>query len=173
MPDPRQSRLALLTATTLVVTGCAGLIDQPRMVAVDLGRPELQEFEVVRGLTSIERDAKLETNDSPREITPPLFWSGIALGSLGALGTIGFAAAGRVAKDNLNGMYSDGSGTIDDRNQIRNNGEIWNALAVTSGVLMAIGYAVAVVTYGVDWNRCGPLSRRPRTAEKRLCRQGL
>ncbi|MFV8749493.1 hypothetical protein ACNOYE_02955 [Nannocystaceae bacterium ST9] len=164
-PTPRSTTcLALLTAATLATGGCAGLIEQPRMVAVDLDRPEMQKFDVVRSLTTIERDVRLETGNDrrAREITPPLFWSGIAVGSLGAIGVIGFAAAGRVAKDDLNAMYADGTGTLEDRNHIRNRGETWNALAVTSGVLMAVGYAISIVTYGVDWNRCGVLAEKKR-----------
>lgn len=155
---------ALVTATTLLLSGCAGLIEAPRIVAVDLDRPEMREFDVVRSMTTLERDSRIETGSSARarSITPPLFWSGVAVGSLGAIGTIGFAAAGRVAKDNLNGMYAEGSGSLEERNQIRSRGETWNALTVTSAVVMAVGYTIALVTYGVDWNRCGVLAEKKR-----------
>jgi hypothetical protein len=167
MPDRLRPWLAFVTATALFSTGCASLVAQPRVVAVDLGRPELQQFDVVRSMTTLERDAGIESRSSPRgrEITPPLFWSGIAVGTIGAVGTVGFSVAGRVAKDRLNGMYADGSATLEDRNQARDRGELWNGLAITSGVLMAVGYAVAIITYGVDWNRCGPLA-----PTKRRCR---
>lgn len=167
MPDRLRPWLALVTATALFGTGCAGLVAQPRIVAVDLDRPELQQFEVVRSMTTLERDVGIETGKPrSREITPPLFWTGIAVGTLGAVGTIGFAVAGRVAKDRLNGMYADGTATLEDRNQARERGDLWNSLAITTGVLMAVGYAVSIITYGVDWNRCGPLAPK-----KRRCRQ--
>lgn len=172
MPDRLRPWLALVTATTLLGTGCAGLglsgsgFGQPTIVAVDLDRPEFQQFDVVRSRTSLERDARLEDGDErSRSITPPVFWSGIAVGSLGAIGTLAFSVAGRVAKDRLNDMYTDGSATLAERNQIRDRGETWNGLAIASGAVMAIGYAVAIITYGVDWNRCGVLS-----AKKRHCR---
>jgi hypothetical protein len=167
MPDRLRPWLALVTATALFGTGCAGLVAQPSVVAVDLGRPELQQFDVVRSRTSLEREADLGRSDSgSREITPPLFWSGIALGTLGAVGTIGFASAGRVAKDRLNAMYADGTATLEDRNSVRDRGDLWNALTITSATLMTVGYAVAIITYGVDWNRCGPLAPK-----KRHCRR--
>lgn len=155
---------AFVTATTLLGSGCAGLVEAPRIVAVDLDRPEMRQFEVARSMTSLERDSRIETGNTERsrEVTPKLFWSGIAIGSLGAVGTIGFSAAGRVAKDNLNAMYEEGSGTLDERNRIRDRGEAWNAMVVTSASLMAVGFALALITYGVDWNRCGPLAEKKR-----------
>jgi hypothetical protein len=155
---------AFVTATTLLGSGCAGLVEAPRIVAVDLDRPEMRQFEVARSMTTLERDSRIETGNAERsrEVTPKLFWSGIAIGSLGAVGTIGFSAAGRVAKDNLNAMYEEGSGTLDERNRIRDRGEAWNAMVVTSASLMAVGFALALITYGVDWNRCGPLAEKKR-----------
>jgi hypothetical protein len=156
--------LALVTATALFGTGCASLVAQPRIVAVDLARPELQQFDVVRSRTSLERDAGIDTRSDrrSREVTPPLFWSGIAVGTLGAVGTIGFAVAGRVNKDRFNELYSNGTASRDELQHIRDRGELWNALTITSAALMAIGYTVAIVTYGVDWNRCGKLAPKKR-----------
>jgi hypothetical protein len=169
MPDRLRPWLALVTATTLLASGCAGLgFGEPTRVAVDLGRPEFQHFDVVRSQTSLERDLRLEDGDTrSRAITTPLFWTGVAVGTLGTIGTLGFAVAGRVSKDKLNDMYADDTGTLVDRNQIRDRGELWNSLAITSGVLMAVGFAVAAVTYGVDWNRCGPLAPKKRQCRNR------
>jgi hypothetical protein len=166
MPDRLRPWLALVTATALFGTGCAGLVAQPQVVAVDLGRPELQQFEVVSARTSLERDNP-EPRSGSREVTPKLFWSGIGIGTIGAVGTIGFAVAGRVAKDRLNGMYADGSATLEDRDHVRDRGELWNKLAITSGVLMVLGYTVAIISYGVDWHRCGPMTvKKPRCRAK-------
>lgn len=155
---------ALVTATTLLASGCAGLVEGPRVVAVDLDRPEMQRFDVVRSMTTLERDSRIDTGSEARSrsVTPPLFWSGIAVGSLGAVGTVGFAIAGRMAKDDLNAMYEEGSGSLEERNRIRDRGETWNALVVTSAALMAAGYALALITYAVDWNRCGVLAEKKR-----------
>jgi hypothetical protein len=157
---------SLVVALALVAGGCASLA--PQRVAVDISRPELQSFGTVRGLTQLERDARLDTtsNEAKREPTVPVFWSGIAVGTLGTIGVTGFGIAGNVAKNRLNDVYADGGATVDERDRQRNRGELWNTLAITSAALMVVGFAAAAISYTIDWNRCGPL-----VENKRRCRE--
>ena len=176
MPDltRRSSALratfALVTATVLLGTGCASLVAQPRMVAVDLDRPEMQRFDVVRSMTTMERDARIETGSDKRsrEVTPTVFWSGIGIGTLGAIGTVGFAVGGYVQSQRLNDLHAADSGSIDEREQIRSRGKLFDNLLITSGFVMAIGYTIALVTYAVDWNRCGAMVEHK---QKRRCKE--
>ncbi len=164
---------AILTALALTASGCAGLgsgglIGGPQTVGVDIERPELQQFRAASGLTQIERDARLETTSSEREreVTPPIFWTGIAVGTLGTIGLTGFGIAGTVTKNQLNDIYAEGGVTEAERDRVRDRGELWNTLTFTSAALMVVGLAAAAVAYGVDWNRCGPLVRNTK---KRRC----
>ena len=162
---------APLTAAALLVSGCAGLdagIASPGAVShVDLDSPAMRQFPVA-SMTDLERDVRGETGTrKPKVATPALFWSGIGLGTLGAVGAIGFGVAGFTTKNQLNDAYYDGSGlSVEEQQKLVKNGEAFNALAISFTALAVLGYALAVVTYGVDWNRCGPL-----VAKKRKCKE--
>jgi hypothetical protein len=165
---PIKPLLAGLTATMLVSSGCVGLgsgSPSATVGLVDLDRPEMQGF-AVASMTDIERDVRLETTDKRREkLTPALFWSGIALGTVGAVGGIAFGTAGYLNKRELTDGYASGI-TMDDRDALVSRGQTFNSLAVAMSTIAVLGYALAIVTYGVDWNRCGPLVIKN---EKRRC----
>ena len=130
--------------------------------------------EQLHGLGDVlERDVRLDTSDdssSNEKLTPALFWTGIVLGSIGAAGGIGFGAAGYATKQNINNNYQGegkGSGfTVDDRDQLVQRGEAFNTTAIAFTTAAVLGYALAVVTYGVDWNRCGPLVHKKRRCKE-------
>jgi hypothetical protein len=160
--------LAGLTAMTLVSSGCVGLgtgSASSTVALVDLERPEMQGF-AVASMTDMERDVRLETTDKRREkLTPALFWTGISLGTVGAVGGIAFGVAGYTTKRQLNDGYAEGL-TVDERDGIISRGKTFNGLAVAMTTVAVLGYALAIVTYGVDWNRCGPLVLKHK---KRRC----
>ncbi len=168
----RRATLALTLAASLVslsTTGCASLgPDTTVFAAVDLDRPEMQQF-AVAATTDLERDVRIDTGDESKneKLTPALFWTGIVLGSVGAVGGIGFGAAGYATKQSLNSGYEDGGVTVADRDAAVNRGEAFNTAAVAFTTAAVLGYALALVTYGVDWNRCGPLVRK---SKKRRCK---
>lgn len=112
----------------------------------------------------MERDVRLETGSRKSEtLTPTLFWSGIAVGTIGAVGGISFGVLGFVTKNELNDAYTQGSGlTVDERDKLVSRGELYNGLTIGLTALSVLGYALAIVTYGVDWNRCGPLVEKKR-----------
>ncbi len=161
---------ASLTAGALLVSvaGCAGISSPGAASHVDLEAPVMRQF-AVANMTDMERDVRIETGSrsNKKQVTPALFWSGIGLGTLGAVGGLGFGVAGYVTKNRLNDGYYDGSGlTVAEQEELIRNGELFNTLALTFTALSVIGYAVAIVAYGVDWNRCGPLAEN-----KRRCRE--
>jgi hypothetical protein len=161
------SLLAGFTATTLVLGGCASLDLGPStsFAAVDLDRPEMRQFPVA-SMTDMERDLRLETSDRGGEkLTPALFWTGISLGTVGAVGGVAFGVLGYTTKRELIDNYQSGM-SYDDRDTLSQRGKTWNALAVAMTTVSVLGYALAIVTYGVDWNRCGPLVLKN---EKRRC----
>jgi hypothetical protein len=157
------SCIAALTAVALSVSGCAGLETPGTMAYVDLESPAMRQFPVA-SMTDVERDVRLETGTRKNEkLTPALFWTGIATGTVGAVGGITFGVLGFLNKRELNDAYLNNTGlTLAEYTKLSDNGTLYNTLAKTFTAIAALGYALAIVTYGVDWNRCGPLVQRNR-----------
>jgi hypothetical protein len=165
------SLLAGLTATMLVSSGCVGLgldsgsAGSAGLALVDLDRPEMRQFPVA-AMTDMERDVRLETTDRRREkLTPVLFGTGIALGTVGAVGAVAFGVAGFVTKQQLNNGYETGI-TLDEKDTLSSRGKTFNGISIGMTTVAVLAYALAIVTYGVDWNRCGPLVAKNK---KRRC----
>lgn len=167
---------APVTVAALVLSGCAGLgagITSPGASGhVDLDSPAMRSF-AVANMTEMERDVRLDTGDREHKpVTPPLFWTGIALGTVGAIGGIAFGVAGFTTKNQLNAAHEAGGGlTVAEHDRLVHNGETYNTLALSFTAAAVVGYALALVAYGVDWNRCGPLAEKKRRCkENRLGR---
>ena len=161
------SLLAGLTATTLAIGGCAGQNMGPSagFALIDLERPEMQQFPIA-SMTDMERDVRLETSDRRHaKLTPALFWTGITVGTAGAAAGIAFGVMGYITKRELTDAYQTGL-TIQERDDLLARGKTMNSLTIAMTAVSVIGYALAIVTYGVDWNRCGPLVLKN---EKRRC----
>lgn len=172
MPRARSTRPALLSAlvaAALVSSGCAGLVGgsgSGTAAFVDIDRPEFAQFGVA-AMTDMERDVRLETGsrDKGEKLTPALFWTGIGVGTAASVGAIAFGVLGYVTKTQLSNGYDDGL-TPGERDQIVNRGQAANSVSVALTTVAVISYALSIVTYGVDWNRCGPLVRNNK---KRRC----
>jgi hypothetical protein len=153
---------------TLASSGCVGLGQTSTSTAafVDIDRPELRGF-AVASMTDMERDVRLETGTRKREnITPPLFWTGIAVGSIATAGAVTFGVLGFTTKRDLQSGYEGDGLTVDERDDLVSRGQTFNSLTVAMTTIAVLGYALALVTYGVDWNTCGPLARK---REARRC----
>jgi hypothetical protein len=115
--------------------------------------------------TAFEREGRDTSLDGSapkkRDVTPPLLWTGVALASVGAVGTIGFGIAGRVTQEKIDDGFDEGM-TRAELDDLESRGETWNALAITSA---SIG--IAGVVYGVDYTRCGPLAPKKRRCADR------
>ncbi|EDM77063.1 hypothetical protein PPSIR1_19509 [Plesiocystis pacifica SIR-1] len=135
--------------------------------AVDLDAPVLDGF-AVASMTDLERDVRIETGKPDRKpVTPITFWTGIGLGAAMSAASIGFGVAGYVAKNDLADAYAgDASLTEEQRDDLVSRGEAYNTTAATTAAFAAMGFAMALVSYAVDWNRCGPLVSGKRTDKK-------
>jgi hypothetical protein len=163
----RSSIFAAITAATVLVSGCVGITTPGTSSHVDLDSPAMRQF-AVANMTEMERDVRLETGTREHEpVTPKLFWAGIGLGTIGAVGGVAFGVTGFVTKNQLNDAYNEGSGlTVDERDRMVKNGELYNNLAIGLTALSVLGYALAIVSYGIDWNRCGPLAEKKRRCKE-------
>ncbi|PRQ03864.1 hypothetical protein ENSA5_12330 [Enhygromyxa salina] len=154
--------LAGLGALTLVGSGCAGLGSPTSSTAhlIDLDQPQLRQF-AVASTTDFERDVRLETGER-KKLTPALFGVGVVAGTIGAVGGVAFGVAGFVTRNQLNNGYGVDGLDLDERDRLVSRGEAFNTAALSLTALAVVGYALALVTYGVDWNRCGPLAPKKR-----------
>lgn len=159
------SCISALTAVALLVSGCVGIESPGTSSYVDLDSPAMRQFPVA-SMTQMESDVRLETGtreNKDEKLTPTLFWTGIGLGTIGAVGGVAFGVTGFVTKNQLEDSYAEGSGlSVDERDRMVKNGELYNTLAISFTALAVLGYALAIVTYGVDWNRCGPVVAKRR-----------
>ncbi len=158
-----------LLAAALLCSGCAASFGPSANVGfgVDLDRPEMRQFAVASGMTEVERDVRIASGPPDRrEVTPVLMWTGIGVGTVAAGASVGFGIAGYVAKNQLADGYAGGGLNGEQRDDLITKGERRNNLAVATASIAVIGYALAVVSAAVDWNRCGPLAKK-----KRHCRE--
>jgi hypothetical protein len=157
-----------LTALTLVGSGCAGLVSPggAGVHVVDFDRAQMRQFPVA-GMTQLERDVRIETGDRERaKLTPTLFGAGIIVGTVGAVGGVAFGVAGYVTKSQLQNGYAGDGFTVEDRDALVSRGEAFNGATIALTTVAVLGYALAIVTYGVDWNRCGPLVHKRRRCKE-------
>lgn len=119
---------------------------------------------------AMEREAVLAANaprddgSKKKEVTPALFWTGIILGSVGAVGMIGGGVTGAVTERQIVNGDADGW-TRDERQQKIQQGETANAITITGAVLTLVGYGMATVVAGIDFSRCGPVTTKKRRRE--------
>jgi len=147
------------------VFGCASL--QPQITPPIEPSPTLGSMSETTAFESEGRDPSLDdSGPKKRNVTPPLMWTGVALASLGAVGTIGFGIAGRVAQDKIDDGFDEGM-TRSELDDLERRGETWNTLAITSASIGIAGAVLAAVVYGVDYTRCGPLAPKKRRCADR------
>lgn len=89
-----------------------------------------------------------------------LFWAGIATTALGGVMLTAFGIAGRVTQAQLKDGYEGGDLTYARENTLRDRGKAFNAVAAAGAGIGLVGAAVAAIVYGVDYSRCGTLTKR-------------
>lgn len=165
---------ALTLGSALASTaGCAGLFPGSggagTGVGVDLSQPEFQDFDVAKASTQLERDVRVETGGDNKydKLPTGIFWAGIGVGTFMAAGAIGFGVAGYVVRNDLSDYYNQGGGiTQAEGDDLRDRGNLYNDVAIAGATLAVISYAAALIAYGIDWNRCGPLVEKKRRCKE-------
>lgn len=110
------------------------------------------------------RPRDMELDPRWRKASPALFWTGIAVGSLGGAFLLGGGITGSVTQRQVRGSYDDGA-TKADIDRLVARGEISNDFVIAGSVLALAGYALAVVVAGIDEKRCGSVLRKARRRE--------
>ncbi len=181
---PRRRLPPLLAAASLSLgSGCGAALqhhstafDQPVAASLDrridvpvyAASTELEREALLDALPAASTDTDAGNDDADqKKITPALFWTGIIVGSVGTAVSIGSGIAGEVAENRLNDGYAEGL-SRDRRDRLTKAGDRANALAITGAVLGVVGFGTAIVVYGIDWNRCGPVLRA-KGRERRHC----
>lgn len=113
--------------------------------------------------SNTEREARLDAADDDGELNEKAltgsFWGGVIVGSVGAAGAVGFGVAGAVTTNQLEDGYREGM-SQQERDDLVDRGETFNALAITGATLAVTGLAVAAIAHGIDATRCGPRARK-------------
>jgi hypothetical protein len=109
-----------------------------------------------------------------RPVTPILFYTGIVLATLTGAGAVATGAASFGLRRKLdNGYFADDGLTYEEYGQIADRGDRLAKATWGLGFLAAGFAAMALISYSVDWSRCGPLApkRRRATAPRGRCEE--
>ena len=85
------------------------------------------------------------------------FWAGVGLAAGGAAGALGFGIGGRVTQAQVAKGYEDESLTRADEARLERQGNVMNALTLTTVGIGLFGLALLSVAYALDHARCGEL----------------
>lgn len=106
-----------------------------------------------------------DTDDAQRKRNG-LFWGGIATTAVGGALLLATGIGGRVTQGQLQNHYEDADLTYSEEDKLRKRGDVFNALAATGAALAIAGAALAIVTYGIDYGKCGTLAKRRKDCKK-------
>ena len=166
--------LGLGVALALGASGCSALgmqapaaLAPPRPAATVL-EPRLN-LAVTQPSNSMEREAALAANDrsddgGKKKVTPALFWTGIVLGTVGAVGMIGGGVTGAVTEQQIQDGDAEGWTKQQRQDKVR-QGEVANTITLVGALLTAVGYGMSIIVAGVDYSRCGPVIGKKRKRE--------
>jgi hypothetical protein len=106
-----------------------------------------------------------------RPVTPILFYTGVVLATLTGATAIATGSASFGLRRKLDNAYFDQGLTYDEYDRLADRGAglaraTWGLAFLTAGFA-----AMALISYSVDWSRCGPLApkRRRDTAPRGRC----
>jgi hypothetical protein len=96
-----------------------------------------------------------------------LFWTGLVLTIVGGATLLGAGISGRITQGQLTRGYDQESLSHTREKTLRDRGEVSNALAAAGGGVMIVGAGLTAITFGIDYSRCGNISKRKRKDCKR------
>jgi hypothetical protein len=153
----------LLVAALSLTTACAGLGPQVGGAPID---PRLQVGSMGMRSGFELRNAPAEPRQAPapkarRAVTPVLFWLGIGMVAVGGATAVGTGVAGYATKRRLADGFEDNISS-EEVDTLSARGDALNSVMVAGTVIGVVGAALALITYGIDYTRCGPLAPKRR-----------
>lgn len=163
--------LALVGALALS-TACAGL--QPQVADLPLPDQRLASIGSLGARSNFEIRTLYSAPEQPppadqpaparkRAVTPILFTLGVIGAAVLGGAAIGTGAASFGLRRKLDNSYFDDGGlSLDEYTRIKTNGERLSDATWGLGLASFAFAAMALISYAVDWQRCGPLAPKRR-----------
>lgn len=157
----------LLPLTLAAATGCATMSvgPQPAVRAdfdprIDVPVAKISQAETSRvGTDDADDGSRLE------RVSPAVFWTGMIVGFVGTATLIGFGIDGRLTEAKIEKGYDEGF-TRQERDDLEDRGARANTLAGVGAGLGVAGFSMALIMAGIDYSRCGPLSKKRKCERK-------
>ncbi|WAS93228.1 hypothetical protein [Nannocystis punicea] len=173
---PRRLWVAALALSTACATTTADLPQPDRRLASIGNLGTRSNFEI-RTLYAVQDPAPPPADDRSskrrRPVTPILFYLGISMAVAAGVGTIATSFASYGLRRKLDdGYFEDGFG-YDDYDRTVETGNRLSKASWGLGMTAVAFAAMALISYSVDWARCGPLApkRRRDTAPRGRCEE--
>lgn len=171
-----------LAGVLALSTACAGV--QPQVADLPLPDRRLASIGSLGARSNFEIRTLYAAPEQPppadappparkRAVTPILFTIGVIGASLLGGSAVATGAASYGLRRKLDNSYFDGGLSLDDYDRIKTNGERLSDATWGLGIGAFAFAAMALISYAVDWQRCGPLApkRRRVTAPAGRCEE--
>lgn len=171
----------LLVAAVALSTACATAtaeLPQPDRRLASIGNVGTRSNFEIRTLYSMQDPSPAppvrdQQSGRRRPVTPILFYLGITMAALAGGGAIATGAASYGLRRRLDDNYFQDGFNYDDYNRTVENGDRLTKATWGLGFTAFAFAAMALISYSVDWARCGPLApkRRRDTAPRGRCEE--
>ena len=164
---PLALALALTSACASVPT--SAVTDQRLLAVGNLGARSSYE---IRTLYAAPEPAPAPAPATrKRPVTPILFYLGVSVAALAGAAAIGTAIGSAVTRRQLDDAYFTDGLTMPEYDAIVQRGDRLSNAAWGLGLTSFAFASMALISYSVDWARCGPLApaRRRATAPPGRC----
>lgn len=171
-----RSHHAPLAVALALVTACASAPPAPRVTdqrLLALGNLGARSNYEIRTLYAATDPAPAPAAKK-RPITPILFYLGVSVAAVTGAAALGTAIGSSVTRRQIdNGYFGEGL-SYPGYDDLKTRGERLDDATWGLGITAFAFAALALITYSIDWSRCGPLApaRRRATAPPGRCPDG-
>lgn len=167
---PHHTPLALALALT---TACASAPTEPRVTdqrLLAVGNVGARSHYEIRTLYAATDPAPAPAAKK-RPITPILFYLGVSVAAVTGAAALGTAIGSSITRRQIDDSYFDEGLTLERYDALKTRGERLDSATWGLGITAFAFAALALITYSVDWARCGPVApaRRRATAPPGRC----
>lgn len=178
LPPPSVAQRLLVGAVALTTACATTTVDlpQPDRRLASLGNLGARSNFEIRTLYAAQDPAPApadQKSERRRAVTPVLFYLGVTVAALAGGATIATGTASYGLRRKLDDNYFKDGFTYDEYNRTVERGDRLSKAAWGLGFTAVAFAAMALISYSVDWSRCGPLApkRRRDTAPAGRCEE--